>query len=857
MYLIRSISFETSFLDISLLGYASPAGKKAQLTTNDLLLQDVARIYFEQIKATIQRDMPPSKTQSQISTLDEDTSLYSYGPQIQGGELQLTIAQTVATLIPLNLSIPLVTITSFHMGGLLFMAGLSPETPGIGKGRISHDLLLCHQCVSYGITSHSSGIPIKIYTNCKIICDRLDLNYGLIMNESIPLLMECIQRLLPPPPELEAIKTAPLTWWDNLRFFIHGNISIHADKLSVKWLLDSQYLLDYAVWLTCNSFTIEYYLEFFGIVGSDLQVSVPGSSYDMTVHPSRRKAPKSYLLPHEVMVGEVREDSLHPVVFLPSISVKTSITWKMLSNEVSAKSTDHHCSYVKSDSSSHVDKFANFRSDGLSTVKYKIDLPGADQVGNWLLLRIDVLPWFTHVNSTIMHLKQSSDDDLRAESLPQFRNVDISVQINELKLATWFSDGQDLSEWDDDIDEGVCITIQSLTYTSSNGDKNLIIEGPVKAALLDVSEFNNECMGHRTSDDDDEMSRTERACENFGGRVTIYSDNDKDEIEMSTSDCRPIKSLFVKLQEILSNINELDYVANAGQIDIQNKSLQSILAGRAGRASLGSDEFAGVYKTTWSILVSQLKILWTLDIRDSVISLTQDLLFTFGFMQSQLRQSQLLAEKQATIEKPIETDGVNQVSTSNESMQEGIEVALSLPTTSRLDYLLKRSSSYYLDTDKISSDDNGITSQSDDQTEGMHENPSLPTIDVHFSNPQVQLHRKSTGASIILAMEGAHVEGTKFVRFLVDSRQVKGEVIGPSDLTRRTGKVTQFYFVHEILSIKQTLMFFFSACIYLDKYAGIFTQYSRRCDSWTPMVRSLQTNERQRVHPFCNSMPTE
>ena len=171
-------------------------------------------------------------------------------------------------------------------------------------------------------------------------------------------------------------------------------------------------------------------------------------------------------------------------------------------------------------------------------------------------------------------------------------------------------------------------------------------------------------------------------------------------------------------------------------------------------------------------------------------------------------------------------------------------MALSLPTASRLDYLLKHSSSYYLDTDKISSDDNDITAQSDDQTLDIHKNPSLPTIDVHFSNPQVQLHRKSTGASIILAMEGAHVEGTKFVRFLVDSRQVKGEVIGPSDLTRRTGKVTQFYFVHQILSIKQTLMFFFSACIYLDKYAGIFTQYSRRCDSWTPMVRSLQTNER-------------
>lgn len=563
-----------------------------------------------------------------------------------------------------------------------------------------------------------------------------------------------------------------------MRFFIHGNTSIHADKLSVKWLLDSQYMLHYAIWLTCNNFLLEYYLGYFGIVGSDLQVSVPGSSYDMSVHPSRRNrnAPKSYLLPHEVMVEEVREE-MHPVIFFPTISIKVTITWKMLS---STKSTDHHCSYVKSDSSAHVEKFANFRSDGLSIVKYEMDLPGADLIGNFLLLRIDVLPWFTHVNSAIVHLKHSSNDTHEAQSYPQFRTVDISVQISELKLATWFSEAQDLSEWDNDIDEGVCITIKSLTYTSSNCDKKLIIEGPVKAALLDVSEFTNECIGHRLSDDDKEMSRTERACRNFGGRVTIYHEDDKDEIEMS----KPIQSLFVKLQSRISHINELDYVATAGQIDIENKSLQSILAGRT---SMGSDEFAGVYKTTWSILVSQLKILWTLNIRDSLIALTQDLLFTFGFMESQLRQSQLLAEEQATIEMPIKNKSQHPVSMSNEIMQEGVEVALSLPTASRLEYLLKRSSSYYLDTDRISSDDRKITAQSNVQAEGRHENPSLPTIDIHFSNPQVQL-LAATGASIILAMEGAHVEGRKFVRFLVDSQKVKEEVT-PSDLTRRTGKV--------------------------------------------------------------------
>jgi hypothetical protein len=54
-------------------------------------------------------------------------------------------------------------------------------------------------CCSYGVSLHSAGIPVKVYTDCTVVCNELDVSYGPVMNTSIPQLMECIQRLLPPP----------------------------------------------------------------------------------------------------------------------------------------------------------------------------------------------------------------------------------------------------------------------------------------------------------------------------------------------------------------------------------------------------------------------------------------------------------------------------------------------------------------------------------------------------------------------------------------------------------------------------------------------------------------------------------
>ena len=65
-------------------------------------------------------------------------------------------------------------------------------------------------------------------------------------------------------------------------------------------------------------------------------------------------------------------------------------------------------------------------------------------------------------------------------------------------------------------------------------------------------------------------------------------------------------------------------------------------------------------------------------------------------------------------------------------------------------------------------------------------NSTLPTLDIQFSNPQVQLHSNSTGGSIVLAAESAHIEGRKFAHFIISNSRSSADKVTPSDLLRKT-----------------------------------------------------------------------
>ncbi len=745
-----------------------------------LRLRDEVSLFIEAGKLSIERNTPPELTQLKINNIDEDnSSRYSYGPVVQGGEMQLSISHLMFNVHPLTIAAPMVRIGNFSINGCLYLAGLSPITPGIKESVNVNYVLLCHHrgncCCPYGVSVDASGIPVKVYTDSVIHCDELDVNYGPVMGPSMPRLQACIKRILPPPKD-DGVQD-PLTWWDNIRFAVHGPIALCVDKLSFRWLLDSHIFQDQSIYLTCADCTLDY-KESLSLDAINIDVSMPGVPYDTSMHPSESFKAPDFCLPHQMesMVGKGR----HPLLFVPQLSTKMTFLWKMLNS--GKQPYQHHSIYLDCESTSPSDKFASFRSDGFF-VDLSFELPGgiagSDVVCNWIALRIDVLPWFTHLNSTVDY--SSLHDDNRQDPLPKFLSLTMNININQLKIAAWYEEEETS---DDMADGGLCLIVRQVEYKATLDDfKEIVLGGPVKAARLNVSGFTqpdrNDEVGSMS-----EMAAIEVIADGFGSswKTELCYNNEPQSLLEETVSSSGTSTPFWRLEQLSCDIDELDYIVTTDQIDICNQSLAKILAGSDKERMSKEEEpmYADLDRTTWSILVSRLKILWTLEIRDCIMAISKDLIFVIGYMKSQVRQIHALADRDAA-----STDG-RHLSTTPMNLNESFDfsAANSVGGNSQdgLQYLLRRNSSCRMYADVSGTQENDEPSQHFEAEETR--NLTLPTLDIHFSNPQVQLHSKSTGGSVILAMEGAHVEGKKFVKFLVANCHT-GQM-SPADLIRKT-----------------------------------------------------------------------
>ncbi|KAL9191115.1 hypothetical protein ACHAXT_000821 [Thalassiosira profunda] len=770
-YQLMSIKCTIPFLDATLMGKNPDAD--TPITPKRNMYRDELRIAFEGAEISIERNTPPEWTQATINALDEDdSSTYVYGPAIQGGLMSATVQHLMVTLHPLNLATPLTRIDDFALSGYLFMVGLSPTTPGIQEGKTVTSKLLCHHshsscvaepscsqrqcCCGYGVSMHSAGIPVKVYADGRVTCRVLDVSYGPCMNRSVPRLMECIERILPPKSPGQ-VPTAPLAWWDNTRFFIHGSISLSADELSVRWLLDSHISRDLSILLCCDNFVLVHTARSFALDASEVQVSIPGVAYDMSVHPSERETRPAFHLPHEAesMAGKAR----HPLIYVPKLKAGMQFSWEML--QPGRASSGHHSVYMTRDSTASFDKFAPFRSDGWD-VEFDFDLVGSDVCDCWGAVRLDVLPWFTHLNPTVNYA--ASMDEHKPDPLPKFRSVAIRASATKLRLATWFEDEEDL--------DGLCLIVRRLEYTSTvEGKKDVVVEGPVKAALLDVSELK-----HAESEESqrDELMDVEQAAAGFGAARTLDT-LEADGDSSQSSDGQVGLSPFLKLQRLSDTIDELDFVVVTGQIDVRNKALARILATEdaAKRKSLERKDSATTYKgldrTTWSILVARLRLLYTIEIRDGLTAISKDLIFVIGFMKSQHRVMQALSGTTPQQDHLGETY----------DLPSPLKRTLAQPNDDRA--LHHSMLEYLLDPDLASSRSIFSSASLAEHTQTK----TLPTFDVILSNPQVQMRGGGDGA-LILAMEQAHIEGRKFIHFLVTNSRCRTGQISPADLLRKT-----------------------------------------------------------------------
>lgn len=750
------------------------------IDADNMRLRDEVSLFIEAGKLTIERNTPPKLTQEQINNIDEDnSSRYSYGPVVQGGDMKLSISHLMFNVHPLTIAAPMVRIGNFSINGCLFLAGLSPTTPGIKESVKVNYMLLCHHrgncCCQYGVSVDASGIPVKVYTDSIIHCDELDVNYGPVMGPSMPRLQQCFKRILPPPKDGGG--QDPLTWWDNIRFAVHGPIALCVDKLSFRWLLDSQIFQDQSIYLTCADCTLDY-KESFSLDAINVDVSMPGVPYDTSMHPSESFNEPDFCLPHQMesMVGKGR----HPLLFVPQLSTKMTFLWKMLNP--GKQPYQHHSVYLNCEDTSPSDKFASFRSDGYF-VDLSFELPGgmagSDDVCNWIALRIDVLPWFTHLNSTVDYSSLYNEE--RPDPIPKFLSLTMNININQLKVAAWYEEEEAA---DSMTDGGLCLIVRQVEYKATLDDvKEIVLGGPVKAARLNVSGFTQPDKSEE-SGSMSEIAAIEVIADDFGSswKTEFCYNSGPQSLQEEDIPSGGTSTPFWRLEQLSCDIDELDYIVTTDQIDICNQSLAKILAGSDKERMSKEEEpmYADLDRTTWSILVSRLKILWTLEIRDCIMAISKDLIFVIGYMKSQVRQMHTLADRDVT-----STDGRHLSTTPmnlNGSFDFSVSNSVGGDSQDGLQYLLRRSSSYGMHTDVSGTQENDEPSQHFESEETR--NSTLPTLDIHFSNPQVQLHSKSTGGSVILAMEGVHVEGKKFVKFLVANCHT-GQM-SPADLIRKT-----------------------------------------------------------------------
>ena len=469
-------------------------------------------------------------------------------------------------------------------------------------------------------------------------------------------------------------------------------------------------------------------------------MSICGDAYDMSVHPSARDTKPTFYLPHEAK--SVVSCRRHPLIYVPSFKTEMKFFWKML--QPGRVSFSHHSVYLKRETEPNsnendftsLDKFAPFRSDG-TDVEFDVELLGSDICDNWVALRIDILPWFTHLNSTMPYSSQT--DEIKSEPFPQVRSAAIKASTSKLRVATWFGD---------DLDS-LCLIVKRVNYNATvDGSKDIVIEGPVQAALLDVSEFTREKVAGDHQESSDMMDMEHIASEFGAARSWNNSEVNEHSSRAESFSREEIESTpFLKLQQLSCNIDELDYVVVTGQIDIRNQSLARILAGGTEDCAKTSSRklerteshfFAGVDRTTWSILVSRLRLLWTIEIRDSLMAISKDLIHSIGFMKSQIRQLQVLSGK--TSQQDNSVRGSHDISSTSLA---GEEVELSMPDTQQNESVLHESMLEYLLEESFDLDfgtDGGdifsaATAQNDEKEK--KEGKTLPTLDIHFSNPQV------------------------------------------------------------------------------------------------------------------------
>lgn len=769
------------------------------------------RFLIKGFATKIKRHTPPDVTQGLIRDMDEDKSCkHIYGPMIQGGYFDIKFDRVINTLYPLNLVTPLGDIKNWGIKGFIFLAGLSPETENLFEAQQYCLPVKCHHNNSfsrnfsskkcscdYGMIMNSANIPVKIYYDVAVESDLVTSTYGDIVMASIPGLLNIIGRLIPKPPieddsrcGKDEIVGPNLDWWDNLRYQFHGGFRWNMKSISFRWLLDTVPKYDWSILLTSKNFVLSQSTGVGSLGMDNVAISIPDSSYHMLdVLPPNAGYETVRRSLTQLKTGFVRRR--HPLIYFPKFFTKMTFEWGVLNDDINDPSR-HHSVYVFDDErlrASENDKFEYFRSRGWS-IDWDFSLDEYADRGSWIALRGDVIPWITHKSPRISD--PIDPDENTPDPLPYVNKININVNATKLNIAAWFDEKSDssidtsLEEWS----EGVYLQIPKFAFTRT-GEKGQCYHlfGDVFAALLEIN-----------NDFDDIVCESE-----FSGKQGSQIQWCQRHHDRSIFEINPTHSLgfFESLEISAKNIRPLDYLLEVPEIKILEQSLDDL-------RGVTTKEDVSDTSAPWTVLVAGMKLLWTVDIRDSIISIVKDILFSINFMTVNLRGTpQLLDANESSTDFDSQSESGENNNAENASNHEESDHAIEMfvegmssdvhvvPTTSGPDTTQKSYIKHLLHhhTDRRSSisspmkqsfgDKRNVLEYSGLQYESS-KSPIIPTFDLHLSNPQIQFHSEKTGGSVIIGIRGAYIEGKKFVKLLAKNESFDKEDFRLETLLRRT-----------------------------------------------------------------------
>ena len=770
------------------------------------------RVIFRLLDVSVDRLNPPSHRKAQLNVLDEDPSEFrEYGPPVQGGYIMASIQKVIVLVDPLTLAVPLAVLQDLNWKGTAMIAGLSPQSFGLFGGRKAYvPIFTSNSCFDsnlrrqYGFEAPFKGIPTKFYLDGALEARELSVNFGIDVQAVTPQIISAIDRLKPPSPNTES--SAPsLGWWDSLRFFIHGQFSCNIHKIRLRWLLDSTSVPEWSIMIQSKGFRFHHSVGSIVSQFTSLVVSVPRDSYPLHSFDT-------------TVLDASRSGLRHSLILVPVVNLRVTYNWSVLSSETETSSPlQHHSPYQSSSgtvTATNDDKFYFFRSHGVS-ICLKCEISVGAIFSNWIALRIDVLPWLTHNGHRFAELSRTKDHNkTNKKPAPKLdlNRIDATVSMSDLKVAVWHGPL--------DI-KGVCLIITGAALTRVDGrfsalcsNKNELHLGRVQAVLLDVPHYEdalsfNSVLDGRDAVDLAALDKYDQISALLGSSHEVVVSLTEHNFISATSSLPPIETteeetIFYALKNHLEKTCAVDYLVEVSSLVLLEQSLTKSFKGIAvdflttkdasmipgdssnfsperGSTMPVTDQESALEKEerTWTVLVSGMKLLWTIDIRDAVVLLVGDFMRTSELMKLQLKVSSRGSKTAADVNKNVQGErhalGLGHCEEDSSAAENSIQLDEPKSSLLRLlesfsedDEIMGKSSRSVENPSEMGNLGYNGFEERDDTSIESDANPSFPILVVHLFNPQIQLHSEHTGGGIILAMRGCYVEGRQFYKYFAD-----------------------------------------------------------------------------------------